>query len=314
MYIDTPPFAWLSSVNALFYNNISYSSGSKQDYSVIMPADATEKTPCIVYIHGGSFVYGDKTDIWNTLEEQEIIVDYVNEGICFISINYDLLQLYNEIDGISSCMQSCALALQTIKYNADFYNIDKDKIVLMGGSAGAGIALWLSSQPSLADPLNRNLILREETTVEAVSLYIPQATYDFQEWEDRVFPSLGYNIENDYTLNAGTRAAMHRSYAIDSYEAMFVEPTITMRAHLNMLGMIDSFGGVPTFIKCSNPFYDTIVHGTIQDINHNDYHGLAIKNALEAKGVTVVAYLEGLNILDSTGQTEGEFIREYLLT
>ncbi|MFT6835647.1 MAG: acetyl esterase/lipase [Francisellaceae bacterium] len=312
-FIQTTPFSWLSGVNTKLYFGIQYGSINKERLDVIVPTDATEPTPAIINIHGGSFVFGSKENSYDSTEEQLEVKSYVDDGIAYISLSYDLLEFYNEKKGIISCMDSCTIALQFVKYYADFFNIDKTKIALSGGSAGAGIALWISSQPNLAEPANSNQIFRESTDVVAVALKIPQASYDFQVWEDRVFNTLGYNIQDDYNLNQSSQDSVHRSYAINSLEDMFTEPTVTLRSRLDMLGSIDANSGVPTFIVSDNPYNDVVSNGTIEDINHNALHGKAIMDALVASGVEVVAYLTGLNIDDPSGETKEEFLRRKLI-
>ena len=140
-FIQTTAPTWLAGVNVNYYKHIQYGSINKENLAVIIPSDAVSPTPCIINFHGGSFIFGDKEDIWDDAAKQAIVKDYVDNGICFISVNYELMSVYDESEGLIASMDSATMAVQWIKFYADIFNIDKNNIALMGGSAGAGIAI-----------------------------------------------------------------------------------------------------------------------------------------------------------------------------
>jgi len=47
-----------------------------------------------------------------------------------------------------------------------------------GGSAGAGISLWLGFHDDLADPDNEDPVLRESTRLSCMAVYNGQTSYD----------------------------------------------------------------------------------------------------------------------------------------
>ena len=54
-------------------------------------------------------------------------------------------------------------SLQTIRSKAKEWNLDPERIACYGGSAGAGISLWLAFHEDLADPNSDDPIARQST-------------------------------------------------------------------------------------------------------------------------------------------------------
>ncbi len=82
-------------------------------------------------------------------------------------------------------MEDAAHCLQTIRHRAGEWNIDSKRIACYGGSAGAGISLWLGFHDDLAKPDSEDPIARESTRIVAAGTTNGQSTYDmrtFREW------------------------------------------------------------------------------------------------------------------------------------
>ena len=93
-----------------------------------MPENSNEKLPVIFNIHGGAFIAGDA----DTLDSQSDRLSKDNNAIV-ININYTLAK-----NGYSK-EYAVEEVVDTIKYfkdHADEYNMDKDKFILLGYSAG----------------------------------------------------------------------------------------------------------------------------------------------------------------------------------
>ncbi len=94
--------------------------------------NGTGPFPAIIYIHGGGWVEGNRSDF------SDIAQLYAKRGIVGFSIDYTLAKPaqtawpQNIIDVIA--------ALSYIKQNAATYNIDTDRIAVLGSSAGAHLA------------------------------------------------------------------------------------------------------------------------------------------------------------------------------
>jgi acetyl esterase/lipase len=93
--------------------------------------------PAIVYIHGGGWTSGDKSDGVGLIFKEKL----VNSGFEFISINYRLAPKYTFPDPI----EDVKCAIRHLRANAASYEIDPQRIGVMGGSAGGQLAALLGT-------------------------------------------------------------------------------------------------------------------------------------------------------------------------
>ena len=115
-------------------SNVSYGSSSEQKMDIYLPANrSTATTKVLVAIHGGSWSGGDKSDFTpyvDTLRRR--FPDYA-----LFNLNYRLAVGANLFPTQENDVKS---AIQFILDHATDYGISQ-KFVLMGGSAGAHLAL-----------------------------------------------------------------------------------------------------------------------------------------------------------------------------
>ncbi|MCZ6835643.1 MAG: alpha/beta hydrolase [Planctomycetota bacterium] len=142
------------------------------------PKEVGAATPLCIYIHGGGFQGGDKSGInaW--------VVDlFLAQGISFASMNYRLTN--GGEYPYPTAMYDSARGLQFIRSKSAEWNIDSNRIACYGGSAGAGISLWLAFNDDRADPDSEDPVARESTRLLAAGTLNGQSTYDmrtFREW------------------------------------------------------------------------------------------------------------------------------------
>lgn len=90
----------------------------------------------LFYVHGGGYVYGDKTN-------QDVFASwFVNKGFTVVVINYRL----GEKDGSISIMDQVSdtiAALKFIEREQKYYSLPMDNFFLMGDSAGGHICLMI---------------------------------------------------------------------------------------------------------------------------------------------------------------------------
>ena len=177
-----------------------YGDHERQRFDLWSVPDAKQATPLVIYIHGGGFRGGDKRAFNGSL------IDYYRErGIAFASLNYRL----SDVGPYPIMMNDCARALQTIRHNAKKWNINAEKIGCFGGSAGAGISLWLAFHDDLADPESDDPIARQSTRIVAAGTSGGQSTYDmrtFRKWfevpdlepHEALIPFYGVEKESDW--------------------------------------------------------------------------------------------------------------------
>lgn len=150
--------------------NVSYGKHERHVLDFYQ-AEASQPTPLIVYIHGGGFVAGDKRSI-----NQEMVRAAHAAKISVAALNY---RFVNGTDIIFPAPQhDCARALQYLRSKADAWNIDRTRVACYGGSAGAGISMWLGFHEDLAQPASSDALSRESTRIAAIGTLGGQGTYD----------------------------------------------------------------------------------------------------------------------------------------
>lgn len=118
--------------------NVRYAIHSKSDpklnmLNVYMPKKGSN-SPMVVWVHGGSWTYGDKD---NVLYKAEY---FTARGYVFVSINYRLSPgVRHPVNA-----QDVADALVWLHENATHYSADPEKIFMIGHSAGAHLAALVS--------------------------------------------------------------------------------------------------------------------------------------------------------------------------
>lgn len=132
-------------------------------------ASSDSPTPLLVFIHGGGFRAGDKSQLAAAL-----LTRCLESKISVASINYRLSQQA----AFPAPMLDSARAIQFLRSKAKEWNLDKTRIAASGGSAGAGISLWLGFHDDLADPKNDDPVLRESTRLTCMGVMGAQSSYD----------------------------------------------------------------------------------------------------------------------------------------
>lgn len=135
-------------------------------------ATSDRPAPLLIYIHGGGFVGGDKRQQLNA----NMLPMFKKGGVHFASINYRFVDGKNVI--FPAPQLDGARAVQFLRSKAADWNIDAKHVACFGGSAGAGISLWIGFHDDLADPDNPDPVLRQSSRISAVGSMGGQATYD----------------------------------------------------------------------------------------------------------------------------------------
>lgn len=99
--------------------------------------------PGVLYIHGGSFYRGDKA----SERSLSICKDLAAAGYAAFSVNYKLSEGTEHDPRWSAWPQNledCRAAWSFLKNNAEQHGVDKNRLLIMGTSAGATLALLLA--------------------------------------------------------------------------------------------------------------------------------------------------------------------------
>lgn len=132
-------------------------------------AESKTPTPLVFYIHGGGWGAGSKE------ENEGPHLNLLKQGVSYVSINYRLARGENKLP---CSLHDAARALQFVRSKATEWNIDPNRIIATGGSAGGCSSLWLACHDDLANPKSEDPIERESTRLLAAAVISAQTTLD----------------------------------------------------------------------------------------------------------------------------------------
>lgn len=99
------------------------------------------KVPVVVYIHGGGWSTGDKSQIKKDYR-RKMLHRLVNGGYAVVSINYRLTNLKDT--HFPDPIVDCKDAIRWLRKNAETYSFDSANIGVWGSSAGGHLSLLLA--------------------------------------------------------------------------------------------------------------------------------------------------------------------------
>jgi acetyl esterase/lipase len=98
---------------------------------VCLPTGASTPTPAMYYIHGGGMIMGERTLGMPTLLEMAEPL-----GLAVVSVEYRLAPEHPHPAPVEDCYTGLVWTVE----HADKLNIDPDRVLIMGASAGGGLA------------------------------------------------------------------------------------------------------------------------------------------------------------------------------
>lgn len=150
--------------------NVHYGPQERQVLDFFQ-AKSDKPTPVILFIHGGGFVAGDKSQVSSSMVRSAL-----SSGISFASANYRFVDGEKTIFPVPQ--RDGARAVQFIRSKAQDWNLDPKRIACCGGSAGAGISMWIGFHDDLAKPESADPVERQSTRIQAIGTMGGQGTYD----------------------------------------------------------------------------------------------------------------------------------------
>jgi len=180
------------------FANVPYGSHERQVLD-FWKAPSSAPAPVLFFIHGGGWVGSDKSNI----DLPGGIRQFIEAGISVVATNYPYIvqtilvdetipllvitaaKVASEDPPVMRVFHNTARALQFVRSKAAEWNIDKARIAVSGGSAGACSALWLAFHKDLADPASTDPVARESTRPWCAAVMNAQTTLDplqMKEW------------------------------------------------------------------------------------------------------------------------------------
>lgn len=282
----------LQGMNARFAKDIPYDSKTRTLFDIWLP-DSNTPTGLVIYVHGGGFTSGDKNFVYSVQsggawDFPADIRFLLQNNIAFVTVRYTYLNTQGEAEGVKKPMSDVRRALQYIRSRALDFNIDKNKIILAGNSAGAGTSLWIAFNNDFANATSSDPVLRESSRVKGVVARETQASYNVEDvWVRDVFKDYGVtwsqilvhetgNIQKIYGVSS---PAQYESTAIDTYRAA-VDMLALMTADDPEIYINNTLRNV---VHPYNPYTEDIP-------SHHAFHARALKEKADAIGLKNVTY------------------------
>jgi acetyl esterase/lipase len=113
--------------------NVTYAIANNYECKLDLwrPLEAEGPVPTLIYIHGGGWVSGKRE------QYALMFLPFIEMGFAVVNVQYRMAH----ISPAPSAVQDCRAALRWVKYNAEKYGFDTEKLVLFGHSAGAHLAM-----------------------------------------------------------------------------------------------------------------------------------------------------------------------------
>ena len=275
------------------HKNISYGPDKKNTLDLWI-ADSKSNSPFVIYIHGGGFGAGSKNAAYSKNNFKRV-KKLLKNNISFATIDYSFK---NNEDFLFSSLNDAKRALQFLRFNSEKYNLLKDKVALMGSSAGATSSLWIGLQDDMSDKNSPDPILRESTKVSCIVGMAAAHSLNLNRWKNMADVDEAYlkSIFKKYLGKMDAEKWMQRSFdenyisEVDFFEKMDANDP-------------------PIFIF--NPGKNRKPKN-IADFHHNPLHAKVLKQKADSLKLKNVVYAPRIGIIDKSGQGVVDFIIENL--
>lgn len=299
----------LQGIDAKFVKNIAYDTKARTQFDIWLPESSTTKG-LVIYVHGGGFTSGGKDFVYEAQKGglwdfPTDIKSFLNQGVAFATVQYTLFDPSGaEQEGVKKPMNDVRRALQYIRSRAEDFNIDKEKVVLAGNSAGAGTSLWIAFNDDMADIANSDPVLQESTRVKGVAVRETQASYDIEDrWINDVFVDYGITWNEFVSTN---QSKIAQTYGVSTLAEYSTSEIDTYRDDVDMLSL---FTADDPAIWVDNTRRDVVEPTTDEIANHHAFHARELKERADFLGLENISYYGKDPILfsDPSNETWVEF-------
>ncbi|MBQ9036016.1 MAG: alpha/beta hydrolase [Erysipelotrichaceae bacterium] len=187
---NTPETIRLDNGKVMF-RDVCYGNSYPNSYADIwLPDDTNKKWPVVVYLHGGGFIFGNKSSgdpLSAGEEKQGKLQKIIEEGYVLVNADYALAPQYRFPSQIRQLDELFRFLLD----NADKYNLDMNRVCLSGGSAGANMTEIYAAcvcNKEYADLLKVDPVMTKE---KLKVLAIDEAALDASVYDRRMYIMLG---------------------------------------------------------------------------------------------------------------------------
>jgi len=122
--------------STVIHKNVPYANDTLKRHllDIYLPAGAAKNLPLVVWVHGGAWMLNDKYADMGYMKNT--VRGFLDSGYAFASIDYR----YSTDSIFPAQVRDCNRALEFLYQNAAKYGYDKNRIALIGFSAGGHLA------------------------------------------------------------------------------------------------------------------------------------------------------------------------------
>jgi acetyl esterase/lipase len=155
----------ISLVNAQTYSGIDYgkTGNAYQKLDIYMPTAGAKPYPVVVWIHGGGFSGGTRTEGYAS----QLAGLLGPLGAAIVSIDYRL----SGTAQWPAQSQDCKAAIRWIRANATAYNFDPNRIGAAGGSAGGHLSEFVGVTGDIGSATSGTVTMDLEGTIGGTAAY-----------------------------------------------------------------------------------------------------------------------------------------------
>lgn len=252
-------------------------------------AQSDRPTPLLVSIHGGGFVAGDKS------VAPQLLKGCLDSGVSVAAISYR----YSTQAIAPAPFLDGARAVQFLRCRAREWNVDPGRVAATGGSAGAGISLWLAFHDDLADPKGDDPVRRQSTRLTCVAVFNAQTSYD-PRFIRRLFP--GKDVYKIGPLKRLFGADLEKLDDLPAEKYQLFEEVSPIH-HLTR-------DDPPVLLWYGKPM-DAEVTDTNVGIHHPLF-GKVLKEKMDELGIPCELYAGGKRVGGGTPRRPIDFLKEHL--
>mmetsp|Transcript_25812 Transcript_25812/g.38134 ORF Transcript_25812/g.38134 Transcript_25812/m.38134 type:complete len:337 (-) Transcript_25812:310-1320(-) len=251
--------------------------------------------PIAVFVVGVGWEGGDKE--WMHPESAQLSY-YLERGVSCASVNYRRLTL--ESTKLPVPAYDVARAIQFLRSKAKKWNIDKEKVVLIGGSFGGAISLFINNFEDMADPKAWDKVSHESTRISGVWAQNAQTTIDpkqIQAWfgQDALQMELLYKAVGEDDIHAAMKKYPDNTWLYRRFSAF-------NHASKDNPPILMTYNDADLTRPCKDP----------QVCYHHPYHGIKMKEKCDEVGQECHLLIKGVQ--ESDKYTYGaEFVLKTLI-
>jgi acetyl esterase/lipase len=130
------PVQHIFPAGTITYSNIPYAGDTllKHLLDIYLPPNTKKDIPLVVWIHGGAWMFNDKYADMSYM--QNTVKSFIDSGYALASIDYR----YSTTAIFPAQIQDCNEAVEFLYEHATKYHFDKNRIAVIGFSAGGHLA------------------------------------------------------------------------------------------------------------------------------------------------------------------------------